>query len=89
MAAFRGGVWLACLLVLTGCGGYWIKTDANELDFGLAKGDCVQRAYADLPPAMARGSVFDVPYDANEPARAAFVTGCLKARNWRLVERGL
>jgi hypothetical protein len=33
--------------------------------------------------------VFDVPYDTNEPARAAFVTKCLEARNWRLVERGL
>jgi len=80
---------LGCVVVLGGCGGYWTKTDATELDFGVAKGDCVQLAYADLPPMMARGSVFGVPYDTNEPARAAFVTKCLEARNWRLVERGL
>jgi uncharacterized protein YceK len=80
---------LGCVVLLAGCGSYWTKTDATELDFGVAKGDCVQAAYADLPPVMARASVFDVPYDTNEPVRTAFVTKCLEARNWRLVERGL
>jgi hypothetical protein len=80
---------LGCLVGLAGCGSYWIKADATEIDFGVAKGDCVQLAYADVPPVMARGSVFDVPYDTSEPARAAFVTKCLEARHWRLVERGL
>jgi len=80
---------LGCLLILAGCSSYWIKSGATEADFGVAKGDCVQLAYADLPPVMARGSVFDMPYDTNGPARAALVSRCLESRNWRLVERGL
>ncbi len=87
MRLTRVGVF-AGLLLLAGCSSYWVKPGAKEADFATARGDCLQRAYAEVRPAMARTAILDTPYDANADSRDRAVSACLGEKGWTLVERG-
>ena len=75
-------------LPLTGCNSYWTQPHASEDTYGVAKGDCVQRAYAEAPASMARWPNPAEISDLSDEARAAVVIRCLRKKGWTLVQHG-
>ena len=88
MSNFQRLAIVVLTLLLTGCASYWAQPHASEDKFGLAKGDCVQRAYAETPASMARWPNPAEISDLNDEARAAMIIRCLQKKGWTLVQRG-
>lgn len=75
-------------LSLSGCNSYWAKPLGTEDKYGVAKGDCTQRAYAEVPALMDRRSISAEIVDLNDEARRALIASCLQTKGWTLVQRG-
>jgi hypothetical protein len=78
---------LISLFALCGCGRtVWYKPGASELNFGEERGDCIQRAYAEFPVALAQAPLLGTPSDSNDEARDAAIGYCLQTKGWTLKE---
>ncbi len=76
------------LTLLSGCAShYWSQLGADDHKFYTDEGDCLQRGYAQRPPFLIPWPNPNQVEDARADARNANVSGCLRTKGWRLLER--
>ena len=88
MLSFQRLAVVVLALPFSGCySDYWAQPQATEDKYGVAKGDCIQRAYAEIPASLARWPNPAEVGDLNDEARSAAIIRCMRKRGWTLVQR--